>query len=151
MHLSVASATTPAPRIAGRERSCEQCATIYRAPRASSRYCTDRCKKRAQRGSLRGSPKASTALRTWLIKRGYVGKLSPWDSKNRSGAAERWGVTVPLAHVLAELSEATARIKANGLRPLLPSYTEPTLKSALAAAGLDHRFPDAIQRQLGRA
>lgn len=139
MNTTVAPATTPALRPAGRERTCAQCSTSYRAPRASSRFCSDRCKKRTQRGSQKEMGGASAALRNWLTGRGYAGKLSPWDERNRKCLRERHGLTVPLAFVLDELNATRAAITARGLRPVLPSYTEATLKSALSAAGLEAR------------
>jgi hypothetical protein len=45
------------------ERPCDVCGTTYTARRASSRYCSERCKKRAQRarggvGALAANPPA---------------------------------------------------------------------------------------------
>lgn len=51
MDINAAQAAVPAPHLAGRERICAQCCTSYHSPRATSRYCSDRCKKRHQRGA----------------------------------------------------------------------------------------------------
>ena len=104
---------------ADHERSCEQCGIAYHPPRASSRFCSTRCRMR----NHRGSPQANSALRSWLIKHGFAGELE--------GA--RLSLTLPVSVVLEELSAAVAAIEARGLKSRLPAYSKEAFKAELRA------------------
>jgi hypothetical protein len=67
---------------AGRERNCAQCSTTYRAPRATSRYCTPACRKRANRGSPITDRKRLDLLRRWLLRRSYAGQIGPINRRD---------------------------------------------------------------------
>jgi len=136
MNHAVATAANLAVRPAGRERTCTQCAATYRSLR-TSRFCSARCRKRHERQSEPTDGKANERLRSWLTKKGFVGKLSPWDGKNRAGQPVRWGLTVPFALAFAELNGSLAMLQASGLRTL-PAFTEERLKASLKQVGLEH-------------
>lgn len=82
MTINVAPATNPRLRPAGRERTCTQCATTYRAPRASSRFCSPACRKRAHRGSATTDVRTTDLLRRWLLRRSYAGQIGPVNCRN---------------------------------------------------------------------
>jgi hypothetical protein len=50
MNTSVAPATTPALRPAGRERACAQCTATFHPYRPSARFCSSLCRVRGHRG-----------------------------------------------------------------------------------------------------
>jgi hypothetical protein len=78
---------------------------------------------RHHRGAPKGNAREAAALRSWLVKKDYAG-------------AESGRLTAPLTLVLGELQQAVAAIHERGLRSVLPSYTESTLRKALSEAGL---------------
>jgi hypothetical protein len=82
----------------------------------------------------RGAPKGDPRLRSWLLKRGFVGNLSSSDKRGRAG--ESLGLTLPLAHAVAELNAATGPIQALFLNSYLPIYTEGSLKAALRSLNI---------------
>jgi hypothetical protein len=123
-------------KTAGRERTCHQCGITYRAPNANSRFCSARCVKRHQRASRRGGQKEAYALRSWLLKRGYAGKHSPWDEKNRRRLKERWGLTVPVTFALDELNDVVRSLHGRGLHSTIPTHSEATFRTALKAAAI---------------
>lgn len=100
MNTNVASATTPALRPAGRERICAQCTTTYRAPRASSLYCSPACRLRSHRGTPSTDGKALDLLRRWLLRRSYAGQIGPVNNRNPRPAV--YALTVPRALALNE-------------------------------------------------
>lgn len=100
MNTPVATATNPAMRPAGRERTCEQCSSFYRAARATARYCSPVCRKRAHRGSATTDARSLDLLRRWLLRRSYAGKIGPVNSRNPR--APVFALTVPRAVTLEE-------------------------------------------------
>lgn len=84
--------TSPATDV-GTERTCQQCATTYRAPRTTSRYCADSCRKRASRGVTPSAPKETDLLRRWLVHRSYAGQINAANKRNPRPAV--YGLTVP--------------------------------------------------------
>ncbi len=88
---------------AGRERTCTQCGATYRSQRKSSRYCSDACRKRANRGTApTGGPAAGpagfTVITKALLIAGYVGLITG------SKPVPVYALTVPFEHALDELS-----------------------------------------------
>lgn len=98
---------TKTPARVGRERTCTQCGAIYRAPRNSSRYCSNACRMKAKRGTApTGGPKAApdgfTIITKALLIAGYVGKIGPTSSRSKD--APCYALLVPFEHALEELS-----------------------------------------------
>lgn len=93
---------TPVPPTAptGRERSCVQCSTTYRAPRSTARYCSDRCRKRSQRGAEETNDRTLDLLRRWLLHCSYAGKIAPVN--RRDPRPPVYALSVPYAHALGE-------------------------------------------------
>ena len=81
--------TTPS----GTPRTCQQCATSYRAPRATSRYCAAPCRLKAHRGVTPSAPKETDLLRRWLVHRSYAGQINAANKRNPRPAV--YGLTVP--------------------------------------------------------
>lgn len=98
MNIPEASASTTAR--AGRERTCAQCSGTYRAPRATSRYCSDRCRQRGHRGVGDTDGKTLDLLRRWLLRRTYAGQIGPVNRKDPR--APIYALTVPSAFALEE-------------------------------------------------
>lgn len=96
--------TTANQKITGRERSCTQCATIYRAQRSTSSYCSTSCRKKGNRGTPRKglSPDQWSPITKALYKVGYVGISSPADRTVRTPTT--YSLTVPPEHAYGELS-----------------------------------------------
>lgn len=111
--------TNKRPAPAGREQPCRQCGSVYAAKRATSRYCSPRCRKRAERHTPPIAERKTSGLKSWLLKRGYAGRI---------GAG--YGLTVPVGFALGALVEATESIRARGLRSIAPT-TEAELRAAL--------------------
>lgn len=90
--------TTPALPM-GRERTCAQCGTLYRSPRANSRYCSNACRCKAKRGK---SPKLTAPIGTAGFS--IIGKLLlRLNMAGPIGPATVYGLTVARIHALAEL------------------------------------------------
>lgn len=121
---TVAPATTPARRPAGRERTCEQCAATYRAPRSTSRFCSPACRKRAHRGTATTDTRTQDLLHRWLLRRSYAGQIGPWNSRNPRRPV--YALTFPRALALAEW---------NGWNPGA-SMTDEAFASSLATLGI---------------
>lgn len=96
--------TTANQKITGRERSCTQCATIYRAQRSTSSYCSTSCRKKSNRGTPPKAlgPKQWSPITKALHKVGYVGITGPVS--NRINAPATYALTVPPEHAYGELS-----------------------------------------------
>jgi hypothetical protein len=94
------------------------------ARRSNSRYCSQRCIKRAQRCVQSNASGAIGRLKPWLLNKGYAGKTG----------AEAYGLTVPLSLVLGDLNDATERLRAAGHRTV-GRFTEAGLKDALRGMG----------------
>lgn len=88
----------------GRERTCTQCATTYRAQRNTSTYCSTSCRKKGNRGTPPKAlgPKQWSPITKALHKVGYVGIAGP--ASNRINAPATYALTVPLEHAYGELS-----------------------------------------------
>jgi hypothetical protein len=93
MNTHVAPATPPALLPAGRQRTCAQCTATYRAPRATSRYCSPACRKRAHRGTATTDHKSLDFLRRWLLRRTDAGQIGPVN--RRDPRARVYALTVP--------------------------------------------------------
>ena len=100
MNTHVAPATAPRLRPAGRERTCAQCTATYRAPRATSRYCTPACRKRAHRGTACTEGTVLDLLRRWLLRRSYAGQIGPVN--RRDPRPPVYALTVPRGLALEE-------------------------------------------------
>lgn len=87
---------------AGRERTCTQCDTVYRSPRASSRYCSPSCRKKAPYGSPSKSPRDSDVLLKRLVHIGLVGRIG--TRKTAEGPVAVMALLVPLEQALAEVN-----------------------------------------------
>lgn len=130
--------TNTTPARAGRERTCTQCGATYRSQRNSSRFCSDACRKKANRGSApTGGPKAGpdgfSIITKALFKVGYVGPV------NAPKAAPVFALLVPFEHALDELSfhfnrkgwgyvtrdEFTAALRADGIQGFSTRSPEP--------------------------
>lgn len=134
MNIPEASVSTPA-RV-GRERLCAQCSAVYRAPRASSRYCSAKCRQRGHRGTEDADGKTLNLLRRWLLRRTYAGQLGPVNSRDprppvyalsvsRSFALEEWNGWNPGAAMTeAAFSAALVRLAIHG-----PDYLPPHKRS----------------------
>jgi hypothetical protein len=112
------------PSTRGRERSCEQCSATYKAPRASSRFCSPACRKRAHRGSAGTDTKTEDLLRRWLLRRSYAGQIGP--SNRRDPRRPVYALTVPCQFVLEEW---------NGWNPGA-SMTGPAFSKSLERLGI---------------
>lgn len=84
----------------GRERHCAQCSTAYHAPRATSLYCSPRCRKRAHRGHEDTDSRTLDLLRRWLLRRTYAGKIGPVNG--RDPRAPIYALTVPRSLAMEE-------------------------------------------------
>jgi hypothetical protein len=87
-------------RPTGRERTCEQCGATYRAPRATSRFCTPACRKRAHRGTAATDQGTLGLLRRWLLRRSYAGVIGPANSRDPRRPV--YALTVPRTLALDE-------------------------------------------------
>jgi hypothetical protein len=123
MNTPEASASSVARK--GRERTCAQCSAVYRAPRASSRYCSDRCRKRAQRGTPDTDGQTLDLLRRWLLRRSYAGQIGPVNRKDPRPAV--YALTVPRALALDEWNRWNPGA----------SLTEPAFASSLDRLGIN--------------
>ena len=85
----------------GREQPCAHCGMVYRAKRASSRFCSDRCKKRDQRGAAPTSQIGSSLIFTLLLRLGFAGQIGPVNRRDPRPAV--YGLTVPRSHAFDEL------------------------------------------------
>jgi hypothetical protein len=129
MNTTVAPATTAAPRIAGRERTCEQCGTIYRASRASSRYCSGKCRVQAHRSrpslSVTEAPLAGGSLES-----GTPLHPTPCNALERiHGAPKAIPETIPSppvgAYATLLLNGRHVRyVPGNGPAPLPPQFIQ---------------------------
>lgn len=97
--------TTASPSTIGRERTCTQCATTYRALRNTSTYCSTSCRQKGARGTLRKAQNSTqwSPITKALHKVGYVGISGPVSS--RSKGATTFSLTVPHEHAFSELSD----------------------------------------------
>jgi len=132
MNTSVAPAASPALRPAGRERTCRQCTTIYRAPRATSRFCSPACRKRSHRGSATTNQKSQELLQRWLLRRSYAGQIGPVN--RRDPRPPVYALTMPRGLVLEEwnvwnpgasMTESAFASSLNGLGIFGPEYVPP--------------------------
>ena len=105
------------------DHTCQQCGIAYQPARTDARFCSAACRVRHHRGSPKADTKASSTLRSWLLKRDYA---------SQHGRALR--LTVPVAFVLDELSGAVAGIRSRGLKSRLPGHSEESLRAALKVA-----------------
>lgn len=96
--------TAASPTTIGRERSCVQCDTNYRALRSTSTYCSTSCRKKGNRGTPRKglSPQQWSPITKALHKVGYVGISGPADRTIRTPTT--YSLTVPPEHAYGELS-----------------------------------------------
>lgn len=92
--------TNTTPASVGRERTCAQCGTVYRSPRASSRFCSEACRVKAHRQK---DPRQGEVLRKRLEALGFLGPIGPWNSKNPRPTM--YGLLVPIKHALAEIND----------------------------------------------
>jgi hypothetical protein len=98
----------PTPNIttasAGRERTCTQCGSTYRAKRNTSVYCSTSCRQKGNRGTPAKALKTSqwSPITKALQKVGYVGIAGPASS--RINAPTTYSLTVPPEHAYSELS-----------------------------------------------
>lgn len=99
---------------AGRERTCAQCGGVYRAPRSTSRYCSDKCRQRGHRGAEGLDSKTLDLLRRWLLRRTYAGQIGPANRRDprpatyamtvsRTFALDEWNAWNPGAAITAEV------------------------------------------------
>lgn len=102
------------------ERSCDLCGAAYHAARSTARFCSTTCRMRNHRAEKAVTPEV-TALRAWLVKRGFA-------SKNRLSVSRKLASE--------ELCRNVAAIKERGLRAVLPCYSDAAFKHALSSAGL---------------
>jgi hypothetical protein len=102
-----------------RKHRCAQCGEAFCATRSDARLCSPRCRKRHERGSRDKS--APIALRGFLEKHHL---------------AQAGALSVPPAVALAEVNAAVYRLQAQGLRTVLPLFTEATFRSALKEAAV---------------
>jgi hypothetical protein len=133
--------TAPAPTL-GRDQTCEQCGSVYKAQRSTSRFCGDTCKKRGQRGV---DPRADEIMLKRLTAMGMVGKIGPVNSRDPRPA--RYGLTVPRSYALAELNDrynrptvialATASMTLKEALAIRPEKAQPDIGEAAFAAALD--------------
>ena len=97
--------TTSPTATPGTERTCLQCATPYRAPRATSRYCAPPCRLKAHRGATPSTPKETDLLRRWLLGRSYAGQITGANKRNPRPPV--FGLTVPTAMAREEWNDWT--------------------------------------------
>jgi hypothetical protein len=133
--------TTANPdRLRGRERSCTQCGTTYRAQRSTSTYCSTSCR---QKGNRRSPPTVSRSDQWSIItkalhKVGYIGISGP--ASKRSDAPVTYSLTVPPEHAHSELS-------AERDRRGIPSLSRETFSEALRKDGIESFYtlsPEAL-------
>ena len=124
--------------IAGRERTCAQCGTLYRAPRATSRFCGDVCRKRNHRGSPTADAKATSLVYRWLLRRGYAGQIGPVNSRDPRRSV--YGLTVHRHLALAEW---------NSWNPGA-SMTDEAFKDCLRDLGLIGYHEEPVRKQANR-
>lgn len=116
MNIHEAPASTVART--GRERTCEQCATIYRSPRTTSLYCSAACRKRAHRGAPATNGRTLDLLRRWLFRRSYAGQIGPVNRRDprppiyaltvpREVALEEWNLWNPGASMTVDTFAST--------------------------------------------
>lgn len=97
-------------RPAGREQSCVQCSRVYRAARASARYCSPACRLKAHRGvpdaaavaktgKATRDPSTFTIIGKVLVKVGMAGMVA-----RELGGLPVYGLTVPSAQALHEIA-----------------------------------------------
>jgi hypothetical protein len=98
--MNTSGASAPSAVLRGRERACAQCNAVYRSPRATSRYCTPKCRKRAHRGTEDTDGKTLDLLSRWLLRRTYAGQIGP--TNRRDPRAPVYALTVPRAFALGE-------------------------------------------------
>ena len=89
---------------AGRERTCTQCGSTYRAKRTTSVYCSTSCRQKGNRGTPAKVLKTSqwSPITKALQKVGYVGISGPLDKT--SEAPKTYSLTVPYDLAYSELS-----------------------------------------------
>lgn len=96
--------TAASPTTIGRERSCIQCATNYRALRSTSAYCSSSCRKKGNRGTPRKglTPAQWSPITKALHKVGYISMSGP--ASTTINAPKTYSLTVPPEHAYGELS-----------------------------------------------
>ena len=130
---------------AGRERTCTQCGTTYRAQRSTSTYCSKSCR---QKGNRRTAPKTGpdkwSIITTALHSVGYVGCIGPVSTRAKDVAI--YGLLVPNDHAFDELSVHFNR-KDWG------SVSREEFSEALRSDGIQpfySRSPEAVEQKLWR-
>lgn len=120
----------------GRERECAQCGSVYRAARATSVYCSDTCRKRAQRGALPIDNRLADLLRRWLLRRSYAGQIGPTNGRDPRPAI--FGLTVPRALAMEEWNRWNPGA----------AMTDETFQSILSGLSIHdiHSQPERAQR-----
>jgi len=118
----------------GREQSCKQCGSTYRAKRSTSVFCSTACRNQAFRGAEPSTPDADDILLKRLTFIGVLGQIGPVNSRDPRPAT--YGLTVPRSYALAEYND-----RYNRPTGLSPKQASMTLAEALAAKTVKHR-PD---------
>jgi hypothetical protein len=88
----------------GRERTCTQCGSTYRAQRSTSIYCSTSCRQKGNRGTPAKALRSTqwSPITKALHKVGYIGISGP--ANKRSDAPVTYSLTVQQEHAYGELS-----------------------------------------------
>ncbi|QCB56313.1 hypothetical protein E5675_19010 [Sphingopyxis sp. PAMC25046] len=130
---------TDIPARVGRERTCAQCASVYRSQRASSRYCSNACRLKAGRGKApTGGPHTGLAgfsvVSKMLMRRSLAGQIALASSRDPGPAV--YALTVPADYAYEEMRALFDR-KGFGM------LTREEFNGALRADGLRAYSTDA--------
>lgn len=136
---------TTAAAVRGRERTCHQCGTTFRAPR-QARYCSNACRVKAKRGrppkaAPRPDGSPTTPVGRLLVHLGMAGLVSlPCRSEPKPGYA----LLVPRHLAYAEAQQVFEHKQWGPL-------TEAEFDEALAADGLKASSSDSAETRLRKS
>lgn len=130
----------------GRERSCRQCAAVYRSARSNSLYCSAACRKKAARGTAptggpKAGPQAWSVVGRLLLRGGFVGLIGPLS--RRDLGPKVYGLTVEADTAHRELADLFNR---RGWGILSRAEFDAALK-ADGVQGYSTRSPEAAERK----
>lgn len=102
--IDTLTTSAPSDLRKGRERTCDQCGTVYRSIRSNSRFCSSPCRVSRHRGH---DPRKGEVLLKCLAHLGFIGPVGPWNVKNPRPV--QYALLVPVAHALSEINSRYKR------------------------------------------
>ena len=104
LHTPQMPTSTITTASAGRERTCTQCGSTYRAKRNTSVYCSTSCRQKGNRGTPAKQQRSDcwSPITKALHRVGFIGISGPADKTSK--APTTYSLTVPYELAFDELS-----------------------------------------------